>query len=231
MPIPLILVCDPGQACHFSPTGRVQFGYLNALSISEHVLAPDILVAEPLVDQRTSEPGTPSVFQKSVVGVLEKVSWPSGRRSDSLSLVMLVSCKNSAILEMFLRQQQQTGSALAEFGLIVYSWDYQHDGFYVRFCTHTGSGSSSGAAGGGFASDARARGRTLQAVYQSGNVEENPVEDQSLGAILFRIELSLCPTAREQKFRIATSQSGNALLSWGEPVDGDAQAVLDSQDA
>jgi hypothetical protein len=235
MPIPLKLTCSPHQACHYSTTGRVRFGYLNALSIHGEALSPDVLVAEPLSDGSAPIEKEPQggahrnphagVFTKAVVGVLEFVRWPNGRPSDSISMDFLVSAANASILEMLFRQQQPHQSLKVEFALVVYDWDYEDGCYYFRFCTHQGSGSSA-ASTRGFESDAKASGRSLEATLGSGSVDEEPVDDDELGAILYSASLTLIPPKAEQLFRIATSQKDKQPLPWGEPEEDDLREAF-----
>lgn len=231
MPIPLKLTCSPHQACHYSTTGRVRFGYLNALNIHGEALTPDVLVAEPLTDgsapiEKDPQDGVhrnvhAGVFTKAVVGVLEFVRWPNGRPSDNISMNFLVSAANASILEMLFRQQQPHQSLKVEFALVVYDWDYENGCYYFRFCTHQGSASGGAAKTRGFESDAKASGRSLAATLSSGSVDEDPVDDDELGAILFSVDLTLIPPEEEQLFRIATSQKDKQPLPWGEHKEED----------
>jgi hypothetical protein len=229
MPISLSLECNAEHACHYSPTGRAQFGYINALTIGSITLAPDIMVAEPLIDRRqedkdNSRPISHQLFSKSVVGVLDGVYWPSGLRASALTLKLRASAKNGANLEMFFRQQSPTESTSVKFSFVVYAWDYLSDSYYVRFCSHTdgeGAGPSKG--------DAREKGRTMDGLMEEGTVEEEPVDMESSGLILFQIELTLNPPQKEQHFRIATSQKDKKLLPWGEKKEGEAKEVVNSE--
>lgn len=238
MPIPLKLTCSPHQACHYSTTGRVRFGYLNALSIYGKALVPDVLVAEPLSDGSAPIEKDPKggvhrnahagVFTKAVVGVLEFVRWPNGRRSDNISMNFLVSAANASILEMLFRQQKPHRSLKVEFALVVYDWDYDNGCYYFRFCTHQGTASST-AKTQVFESDAKASGRSLEAILKSGSVDEEPVDDDELGAILFSTSLTLLPPEAKQLFRIATSQKDKQPLEWGErPEEEDLTPIFSS---
>jgi hypothetical protein len=212
MPIPLKLICNAVQASRHAPLSRLQFGYLTALTVDQQLLAADLRVAEALAGQVKSERNLPAPFHKAAVGILEVVDWPSGRRSAPISLTLLLSAKNSGELEMFLRRQQPAASAQASFGLQVYQWDYKQSCYYVRFATSSGSSSSSGS--------------SISAVFGSGTIEESPLVEGDLGAILYRVALTFHPPTKEEKFHLGTSQVGNNQLSWGEPESGGASELM-----
>ncbi|HEX8110593.1 MAG TPA: hypothetical protein VF516_22835 [Kofleriaceae bacterium] len=96
--------------------------------------------------------------------------------------------------------------------------DFDAEGQFLQESLRSPDGelvaSGSNATGsGGFTSDAKAAARTLAAGYSEDSVSEDTVDGESLGVILFRIELTLNPTADEQKFHIATSRTGTTFCS------------------
>jgi hypothetical protein len=219
MPLPLNLKCSRQQACHFSPLGRSQFGYVTALGIKKLVLVPDILVVEPLPQAGRSQqklgPAEIPPSSKAVVGIVDACSW-RGRAADTLSLAMLASAKNSADLELFFRKQKPRENLQVEFALTVYRWDELRSCYYARFCAEQSPAPS--APGGGSAPQPASP--PLQAILISGKVEESPVEDETLGGIFFKLELVLSPTETEQSFLIATSQHNKDTFKWGEAPHG-----------
>lgn len=206
----LIKECDVVLGFVFTQDGRSRVGHIERLVLGDHVIQPDIAVANPRATGGL--PGQP-VYTKSVVAVLQGVRW-STLPNESITLNACISIANRQTLGA-IPLAAKTPVAIA-FG--VYEWDNVANTYYTSFMTKEGTVPSIVKPGSPAATVGYDEFRPVYGLVKPINVKIGAVAETA-PVHHFALELILDPIVAPapQKLQIQSSNTNKLVKGWGLP--------------